>query len=181
MNVDLKMDTRDFRRALDHATSDTLAEMSDVVTRSTLDVQAGAIDRAPANDGELRQNIGTNFAKQAGFVTEGEVEARAPHSAFVEFGTGPAGKSAQFGALAREAMDELGYSHSDRGGFPPLDEMRDWLRKKGLDPALAFVMSRSIRKHGTRPQPFLTPALEAERDAFERDLRSALERVIRNA
>ena len=57
------------------------------------------------------------------------------------------------------------------GGSPPLAEMIDWIRMKGIVPrtpgmtieSLAHVIRDSITATGTEAQPFAGPALEAMR------------------
>lgn len=59
-----------------------------------------------------------------------------PYAGYVEYGTGPhrtGDKSDQF-----------------------LDSIKEWCHKKGIENVWGVI--RSIRKHGTRPQPFIRPA-----------------------
>ncbi|MEW6647193.1 MAG: hypothetical protein AB1450_08350 [Pseudomonadota bacterium] len=54
------------------------------------------------------------------------------------------------------------------GGNPPQQTLVDWIRAKRIEPRdptmdvedLAFVIGRSIREKGTRPQPFAQPTHE---------------------
>jgi hypothetical protein len=64
------------------------------------------------------------------------------------------------------------------GGSPPRQSLRDWMRTKGVRPRdprmsdddLAFVIGRSIRRRGTKAQPFAGPAVD--------DLRPRLEQLL---
>jgi HK97 gp10 family phage protein len=85
--------------------------------------------------------------------------------------------------------------------FPPPDALEDWVENKwqsSISPwgmrlgqirrtrttkasrksaeisAAAFMLARSISKHGTRPHPFLTPAFEHEAPRFISNLKEAL-------
>lgn len=54
------------------------------------------------------------------------------------------------------------------GGSPPTQTLMDWIRVKGITPregtslrGLAFLIGRSIRRKGTKAQPFAEPALKS--------------------
>lgn len=61
------------------------------------------------------------------------------------------------------------------GKFPPIDPIRDWVRKVGMASgenvnSIAFLVARKIAQKGTRKQPFLRPAFERERMRFKRNV-----------
>ena len=66
------------------------------------------------------------------------------------------------------------------GKFPPIDIIRQWLRKKygladgrELD-SRAFLTARSIAEHGTVPHPFFQPALDKNRGWVVRAIQEAI-------
>jgi hypothetical protein len=61
-----------------------------------------------------------------------------------------------------------------RPHFPPVDALKDWAAKKLGDEGLAFVVARSISQKGTRPQPFLGPALLKNQSTFRREIARAV-------
>ncbi len=66
------------------------------------------------------------------------------------------------------------------GKRPPTRELKRWAKRKLGDESLAYVVARKIGREGTRPQPYLEPALEARRGEivrmFERELGNVLKR-----
>ena len=111
--------------------------------------------------GKAQAVEGDKDAIDVGFFNE---KAKGPYAYYVEYG--------------RRA-----------GGFPPIDEIITWLKKKTsvkgniksafesaaafskMKPgaylrSLAFLIARSIAKNGTRPHPFFGPALEKNKNAI---------------
>lgn len=100
---------------------------------------------------------------------------------FVEFGTGPAGAASEnISAVARQAMNELGYRHGAKGGFPPLEDIQKWAKRKGLpdDPDTAFLIARAIRRRGIKARPFVFPAFLARRDKIRSGVVAAVKKVL---
>lgn len=68
------------------------------------------------------------------------------------------------------------------GGRPPLAEMVDWIRMKGITPRtpgmtrlqLAHLFRRTIAQRGIPAQPFAEPALDAKRDRINALIRAAV-------
>lgn len=57
--------------------------------------------------------------------------------------------------------------------MPPVDALMGWVRRHwGGSPSLvrqrAFVLARSIQRRGIRPQPYMQPALEKNRQGIDR-------------
>jgi HK97 gp10 family phage protein len=52
------------------------------------------------------------------------------------------------------------------GSMPPPGVLLGWMKRKGIDPSLEFVIRRKIAEKGTPPQPYLLPALEVVRPDF---------------
>lgn len=61
----------------------------------------------------------------------------APHAPFIEFGTAP--------------------------HFPPVDAIRAWCVRKGIDPGAAYPIARAIAERGTPERPFMRPAYESQK------------------
>lgn len=47
-----------------------------------------------------------------------------------------------------------------RAHFPPVAPLERWAQRKLGAPGLGFVIARKIAREGTKPQPFMVPALE---------------------
>lgn len=72
----------------------------------------------------------------------------------------------------------VGVSHGEHvergakpGGMPPRYALLDWIRIKGIVPraakdarGLAFLIGRAIHRRGTKPRPYLEPALDGKRE-----------------
>lgn len=71
---------------------------------------------------------------------------------------------------------------SGPGGRPPLAEMLDWIRIKGITPRtpgmtrvqLAHLLRLRIVQNGVPAQPFAKPALESKRDRLTALMRAAV-------
>lgn len=121
------------------------------LARSAHLVEAGAKEAAPVDTGRLRSSIATRIGPTRALVGSNVV-----YAPFVEFGTRP--------------------------HWPPLSAMQPWARRHGFPPGTvgAFLVARAISQRGTRPQPFLFPALEAARGAIMGFLRDMAEEVRRH-
>lgn len=140
-----------------------LERTKNVVKRTTLAIDRDAKLKAPVNEGVLRSSINFGF-DVTGLI--GVVEVNSAYAFFVENGRGP-------------------------GGFPPLQMIARWAYLKRItktdkltDPEtkqIVYLIGRKIARYGTKPQPFLKPAFEANAKSFYRDLLielKALERSI---
>lgn len=75
---------------------------------------------------------------------------------------------------------------TEPGGFPPQRSIEDWLGVRNIEPNdprmtredLAFVIARSIARHGTPAQPFFDPAVEDQRERVVRLLNAAADEAL---
>ena len=166
------------RRAAEKATRAMFAEL----LKGALLIEGRARRRAPVDLGQLRASLTHSGLLPRGdalVVAIGTNDRKAP---FVEFGTGPLGRRSKLTETAREAMRELGYEHGPRGGFPPVDLIGAWAKRRGITKGMdddeaesvAFAIARAIRAHGTPAQPFLFPAFEESRKEIERGIGAAV-------
>lgn len=101
-----------------------------------------------------------------------EVVADFDYAAFIEYGTGPRGRQ----TVSVPTPPGWTY-HSGNGGMPPLEIIRRWCTRQGIDPANAFVIARSIARNGLPARPFLHPSWMA----VERDYTRNMSRIIQAA
>lgn len=62
---------------------------------------------------------------------------------------------------------------------PPVAPIARWLKRKGRDPRLAYVVARSIGKRGVKGRPFLKQGFDQKRGAVERIFRDVPGRFAR--
>lgn len=94
--------------ALDRLTPGELMDAAAVGLKKGIEsVRADAQANAPVDTGELREKIKTRVTVRSGALV-GEVVAYAPHSIYVEMGTGPKGESSHAG-VNPEWMEGLTY------------------------------------------------------------------------
>lgn len=121
------------------------ADLSDTVLAENLSqgsfiagtqVQSEARSLVPVDTGALKISIENSVSRAgAGYLIT--VGPTQPYGAGVEYGQ-PAGTFVSAAALA------------------------GWAKRKGLN---AYVISKAIADHGTKPQPFMGPALDAKEDS----------------
>lgn len=166
---------------------EALSQALDELSRGAVLIEGRAKRRAPVDMGRLRTSITHTGLLPLGNTLAVRVGTNVEYARFVEFGTGPAGRRSQLTDTAREAMAALGYQHGAHGGWPPLEAIVAWVKRKGIDAggnvgrgragkgqrrvpteeeaeSLAFLIQRRIRGGGTKAQPFLFPAFEESRD-----------------
>lgn len=124
-------------RKFDQLNLFTRKEIIRQTAKSTLQVEGDAKENAPVDVGNLRGNIYSRF-EDGGLA--GIVFTSPKYAPYVEFGR-PAGRP------------------------PPSDALAGWARRHGLK-GLEYVIARAIGDRGLPPQPFLTPAFEAEKDNY---------------
>ncbi len=106
-------------------------------------VEQAAIALVPVDTGELQNSIGSEVAL-IGSIVQGSVEARAPHAAFVEFGTGLTGAASPHGDLPTEGVPFTGswiYDFRGQGwkGMPARPYLRPALDFNGPQIMGAFA------------------------------------------
>jgi HK97 gp10 family phage protein len=127
---------KELRAKLKSIDSKTALAVKTQVLKSGLKIESAAKDKAPVDTGRLRAAIDTRISK-GGFSYE--VFPTVDYAAAVEFGTRP--------------------------HFPPTAALAGWSRRHGLS-GKQYLIARAISRAGTKKQPFLFPAYEAEKDQF---------------
>lgn len=81
------------------------------------------------------------------------------------------------GTLASNAPYALSVHFGTRPHMPPAGDsfFQLWCRKKGLNP---WAVARSIARHGTKPNPFLQRAVDAEQENVSGEFKSALSAIV---
>lgn len=116
-------------------------------------IAAEAKQRAPADQGILRNEIGTEQKAPMNY----EVFSGAEYSPFVEFGTLtkvniPAG-------LEEYAAQFKGGGHLIGGSLSLKQAIFNWCERKGIDKSAWYAIYISIAVNGIRPHPFFFPAV----------------------
>lgn len=143
------------------------AEAVYLIHRTSLEIMNDAKTACRTDMGLLRASIRPTFY-QSGLTAY--IGSDVKYAAFVEYGTGPLGASTN-----RQHLPD-GYVHGSSGKMPPLILIREWCKRVGIDEKLAFVIARSIGRHGLKARPYLGPALEKHRAEFLAYLRKIINR-----
>ena len=126
-------------------------EIDSAATDSGLLVSGLAKRLAPHATGNLRRSI-SSHVKPIGGNVAAIVAAAAKYARPVEYGSKP---------------------HT-----PPLAAIARWANRRGLNPGAVWM---TIRRQGTKPHPFMVPALEEKQasviDIFTAGIRRAVERM----
>jgi HK97 gp10 family phage protein len=135
--------------------------LSDEMAASAINIERSAKRLAPANLGKLRQSINHDTGNSLFKSVFSTVE----YAPYVEFGTrGKARIPAGFEAFAAQ--------YKGKGAKGAWKAIEFWIKRKGIDPKLTFVIFRSIMRNGISPQPFMIPAYEKEKPALLKRLKA---------
>lgn len=116
------------------------------------------------------ESVVTGQLRASGRVQRAQDDSQALDAGF--FGQGSSGY-AVFVEYGRRA-----------GKFPPLDYIVQWVRKKLRLPdrearSVGFLIARKIAKKGTKPHPFLGPAVEKNREKVNEAITMAIKDAIK--
>lgn len=128
--------------------------LNDELKASALNIQKAAKRAAPANLGGLRGSIGVSSE-----YLSSNVFSTVSYAPYVEFGTG--GK-----VSIPSGFDEFAAQYKGKKGgkwVEFLAAIKQWVKRKGIDEKLAYVIARSILRNGIRPQPFMIPSYQDEK------------------
>jgi len=135
--------------------------LSDEMSAAALNIEKSAKRMAPGNLGKLRQSINHDTGNSLFKSVFSTVE----YAPYVEFGTrGKARIPAGFEAFAAQ--------YKGKGAKGAWKAIEFWIKRKGIDPKLTFVIFRSIMRNGIAPQPFMIPAYEKEKPALLKRLKA---------
>ena len=151
MEFAITITDKEMRRALkDMETygSTVSKEVHGAIVRSTYRVGGRARQNAPVNFGRLRQSIREKTSK-----LQGEISVNVDYAGAVEFGT----KAHIIRPNRKKAL-----AFKPGGGFRFWDES-------------GRVVVRSVKHPGTRAQPYLGPALEAEVRPLTKKIKDIIE------
>jgi hypothetical protein len=147
-------------------------ELRALINGAALQVHNEAKRNCPVDMGGLRASIQLKYyGLGRNFV--GEITTTSGYGAFVEFGTGPLGRSTYPGRLPE------GYVHGPGGKMPPLRVIKEWCHRKKIPERAAYVIARKIGKNGLRARPYMGPAFDRAMKDFETQLNGLLSRIAR--
>jgi len=136
--------------------------LSDEMAASAINIEISASRMAPGNLGKLKQSINHDTGNSLFKSVFSTVE----YAPYVEFGTrGKARIPAGYEAFAAQ------YKASGKGAKGAWEAIEFWIKRKGIDPKLTFVIFRSIMRNGISPQPFMIPSYEKEKPALLKRLK----------
>jgi len=122
------------------------------ITRSVIQVETDAKRLVPTDTHTLQRSLTHEVTASANDVT-GRVGSNLVYAPVVEYG------------------------RSAGAAMPPPDALLGWLRRHGMDASAAFPVARAIGRRGTRPQPYLKPALDKNRPDITREMTAVLKRI----
>ena len=118
---------------------------------------------APGNIGRLRGSITFDVGNQLFKSVFSTVE----YAPYVEFGTrGKVRVPTGYEAFAAQ------FKSSGNKGKDLWKAIEFWVKRKGINPKLTFVIFRSIMRNGIPPQPFMIPAYEKEKPELLKRLKA---------
>ena len=139
--------------------------LSDELATSVLNIQKSAIRLAPGDLGRLRGSIKFDISN-ALFKS---VFSNVNYAPYIEFGTGRK-------VIVPPKYQEFAAQYKNVKPKGPVVSMyeaiKKWIKNKGIDPKLTYVIFRSIMRNGIKPQPFMIPAYEAEKPKLIKRLKN---------
>jgi len=129
------------------------SEIDKIVMRAGLIIQNAAQKKTPVNTGLLRSSITTRLDKTEKKVSA-EIGTNVDYAPFIEFGSSP--------------------HQSPDGSQEFVESMLRWGHLHGMDDSQSWAVIQHIRKNGTKPKPFLTPALDENRATVQDQINSEI-------
>lgn len=147
--------------------ADTDKALSAELQAFGFDVELMAKELAPADEGILRSSIVSEMID----LLRVTVFARTNYAAYLEFGT--RGFAAAYVASLPADWQTYAASFQGSGGSAGdyFARIFDWVKRKGIDPKLAYPIAISILRFGIKAHPFLYPAFQANIPKLESRLR----------
>ena len=127
-------------------------ETREGITRSVIQIEADAKRLVPTDTHTLQRSLTHEVTSRGNDVT------------------GRAGSNLVYAPVVE-------YGRSAGAAMPPPDALLGWMRRHGIDAAAAFAVARAIGRRGTRPRPYLKPALDKNRPAITREMTAVLKRI----
>jgi hypothetical protein len=153
--LDMEFDFRSVHQMADrydNAGRMVVDEIRTGITRSAIQIEADAKRIVPTDTHTLQRSI-THEVEASGRDVVGRVGSNLVYAPVVEYG------------------------RSAGAAIPPPSALTGGLRRHGIDEQYAFVVARSIARRGTRPRPYLKPALDKNRAAITREMAAVLQRI----
>jgi hypothetical protein len=149
-NLSITVDSSDLRRALQIAPREIVLSINTSLRRSSVFTQRKFRQVLPVGtSGGLRRSVQYGFKS----MTEVEIEPKAKHAPYIEYGTRP--------------------------HWTSVKNLESWARSKCIN---TYAVQRRIAKHGTRPQPFLhtvlTSADQFAGDDMTKSINKTVDRVL---
>lgn len=155
-------------------TKDIKAQLADLKLRFTL---AGVLLQTDLAEGLTNASLIVEAAAKrrltdGGHVSTGLLRASITHRLI----DSPQRPKAEVGTNVEYAKDmEFGSSPH----FVPIANLIKWAKRKGLDEDIAYAVQDAIAEHGTKPHPFLVPALNENKARILRAIEAPMKRRLR--
>lgn len=132
------------------------------------DFRDRAIVDAPADVGFLRSQITVNRVGELTF----DVVSGSKYSAPMEFGT-----KSKFRPIP--GIDSSEFVGKPEGTWLQfISNIKNWVKRKGLPANSAYLIARSIYRHGVKPHPFFFKQIAPVRRDFFRRFRNVLKDLV---
>jgi len=151
--LDVRINDAEFNRAMKQKPVTVRREVDLALARAALEVGRLAKGKAPKAFSHLTNSIIPGKTRSLVHF----VKAGMNYASDIEYGRAP-------------------------GHMPDRQHIIDWMKIKGITPlngsykSSAFLIARSIAKHGSKAQPFMAPALEEKRPRILRLVKEGVRR-----
>ena len=164
-NMELIIDSDALQAAILKAPDRLEKNLKQAITRSVRETARSARSHAPKAFSTLTQSIRSKMVSPL----EGLVAPGVNYAEAVEQGTGVYGPAGQAS-----------------GKFAPIENIIDWVKLVGIQPTepdmdqvdVAWLINRKIATTGTKPQPYMQPAYDENREKTERRISQAIDRAL---
>ena len=134
----------DVIKALDKLEQEVLLELTRNMQKACMLVETDAKHNITANGttnlGQLVNSIWWEVAMLSNGIIGGWVLVGAKYGGYIEFGTKP--------------------------HMPPVEPLKQWAKRKLHDEGLGYAVALKIKREGTKPKPYLYPALIKNKDGI---------------
>jgi HK97 gp10 family phage protein len=157
-----------FKKQIAEAQKNVQRVVAAEIKDGALAIAEDAKKAAPADEGFLKNGITLQELNPFNWA----IISNAAYSAYIEFGTG---SKVQIPPTYEEFAAQYKGGGGSNGSF--YEAIKEWVKRKGIDPKASYVIMREILANGLAPHPFFIPAFVKNQPIIIKRIEAALKTI----